>query len=118
MIHNDLPAVWSYIQTLQPQVIIVERFVTAGRISRDGLDTVEMQGSIFGLGWSMGSQVYVQSPVDRLPFVPEARTLLNANKSKIQSHSVDALAHLLRWEYMEERNRQRKPLLAGGNYAS
>jgi hypothetical protein len=50
MFDNDLKEVWKYITGLQPNVIIVERFVTAGRISRDGLDTVEIQGSIFGLG--------------------------------------------------------------------
>lgn len=113
MIHNDLPATWDYIQRLQPNVIVVERFVTAGRIGRDGLDAVELQGSVFGIGWTMGSLVYVQTPIDRMPFLEEARTLIGANRTKIQSHAVDAVAHLLRWEFMTEHNRQRKPIVGG-----
>lgn len=111
MIHENWPELWGYIHKLQPNVIVVERFVTAGRISRPGLDTVEIQGSIFGLGWLMGSQVYIQTPADRLPFLTEARKLIGANRTKIQSHDVDAVAHLLRWEYMEAHNRQRAPYL-------
>ena len=111
MIHNDLPAVWRYIHMIQPAVIVVERFRTAGRIGNDGLDTVELQGAVFGIGWTLGAQIYVQTPMDRLPFIEQARILIGANKTKIQSHSVDAVAHLLRWEWMEENNRQRKPYL-------
>lgn len=113
MIHNDLPAVLKYIHTISPIVIVVERFVTAGRISRDGLDTVEIQGSIFGLAWVLGSQLYWQTPIDRMPFIPEARQLIRANRTKIQSHDVDAVAHLLRWEWMQEKGRQRTPALGG-----
>lgn len=112
MIHNDWPAVWQYVYTLQPSVVIVERFATGGMMSRDGLDTVELQGSIFGLAWLMGSQVYVQAPGERMAWIEEARKLIGANKTKIQSHDVDAVAHLLRWEFMLEKNRLGKPFLS------
>lgn len=111
MIHNDIPGVLRYVRTLQPNVIVVERFATAGRISRDGLDTVELQGMVVGIGWDMGSQIYWQTPADRMPFLDDSRKLIKANKSKIQSHDVDAVAHLLRWEWMENNNRQRTPFL-------
>jgi hypothetical protein len=113
MIHNDLPAVLKYIHTVSPIVVVVERFVTAGRISRHGLDTVEIQGSVFGLAWVLGSQLYWQTPADRMPFLDEARKLIRANRSKIQSHDVDAVAHLLRWEWMQSAGRQRTPALGG-----
>jgi hypothetical protein len=112
MIHNDIKEVLKYVYTLQPHVIIVERFATAGRISRDGLDTVEIQGAVLGLAYVLGSQLYWQSPMDRKPFEAEARMLIGANRSKIQSHAVDATSHLLRWEWMEEHNRQRSPFLS------
>ena len=113
MIHDDLPSVLGYIHTVRPIVIVVERFVTAGRIGRDGLDTVEMQGSIFGVAWVLGSQLYWQTPADRMPFLSDSRQLIKANRSKIQSHDVDAVAHLLRWEWMQENGRQRTPALKG-----
>ena len=111
MIERSWTEVWKFIHSLQPTVIVVERFATGGMMSRDGLDTVELQGSIFGLSWVMGSQLYVQSPAERMPFIEEARKLIGANKSKIQSHGVDAVAHLLRWQFMFERGRLGKPFL-------
>lgn len=112
MFHNDIKEVLKYIYTLQPHVIVVERFATGGRISRDGLDTVEIQGAVLGLAYVMGSQLYWQSPMDRMAWHEEARKLIGANKSKIQSHAVDAVSHLLRWEYMELHDRQRSPFLS------
>jgi hypothetical protein len=109
MIHNDLTGVLNYIVRIQPQVIVIERFATGGMISRDGLYTVEMQGAVVGLGWHLGSQVYFQSPMERKAFIPEARNITKLSRSKIDSHDIDAVAHLLCWEYREEHGRQRKP---------
>ena len=111
MIHNNLQEVWKYLVTLQPNVVIVERFRAGGMISSDGLRTVEIQGSIFSLAWMLGSQMYVQTPGDRKPFEEQARKLIAANRTKIQSHDVDAVAHLLRWEYMEAQHQQRQPVV-------
>lgn len=117
MIHNDMLKIWNYLDELfekgPPGVIIVERFATGGMISRDGLFTVEAQGAIFHAAWKLHCRLYTPQPAARKPFEEEARKLIGANHTKIQSHAVDAVAHLLRWEYDELHGRHGTSTLTG-----
>ena len=114
MFQNQHSDVWKLFITLQPSVVIIERFRTAGRISNDGQVTVEIQGGVFALAWMVGASVWVQSPGERMAFLDESRRLTGSNKTKIQSHAVDALAHLLHWEWASDNNRLRPPLFGPG----
>lgn len=115
MIHNDLMSVWKYLEEAKPGVIIVERFMTGGRISNDGLYTVEAQGSIARCAWGLKAEFIWQRPADRTPFIPQAKELLGkTGNKKIESHEVDAVAHLIRWEYFRAQELRRLSLTGAG----
>ena len=104
MLHNQTAAVWEYLTEIKPQVIVVERFRSGARISTDGLETIEIQGGVQSIAWIIKARFYWQSPSVRQAFIPDARAMLGAGKAKIESHAVDALAHLLRWEHFYGNN--------------
>ena len=112
MVHNKVFDLWKYMTILRPEVVIVERFQTGGRFSNDMLHTVEVQGSVYSIAWMLGADLYLHRAADRTPFLYEARQMLGANKTKIQSHSVDALAHLLRWKHDHPNYKVRRPEVA------
>ena len=109
MIHNNYPHVWALIVGAKPQVLIVERFTAGGnRVNKAGQETMEMVGACVGVWWMLNtpehpSQLFFQTPGDRYTFIPTAREMLGYNKTKILSHEVDALAHLLAWEEKQRR---------------
>ncbi len=117
MIHNRIFDLWTYLITAQPSVIIVERFRSPGtRLGTDGQDTIEIQGSVYSVAWMINAELVLQYPRDRTQFIPKARELIGANKTKIQSHGVDALAHLLYWEaknpnYIERPHRENNAMV-------
>lgn len=102
MIHNNTPRVWEMILAAKPDVIVVERFATSGRISVDGLKTVEIMGSMFSLAWMVNAQLVIQSPSQRSPFLQAAKAQVAQGASKLVSHQFDALAHVLAVEYRFE----------------
>lgn len=87
----------------KPAEIAVERFATGGRMSGYGHETVEMVGVMRGLAFALGARFAKRTPQQRYAFMDDARAILNTNNSKIESHRVDALAHLLSWEYWRVR---------------
>lgn len=99
MLHNELDNFMSIVLMIKPHEIVVERFATGGRMSGYGHETVEIVGVCCGLAYALGSRFEKRTPQQRYAFMEEARTTLNAGRSKIESHEVDALAHLLSWEY-------------------
>lgn len=81
--------------------VVIERFQTAGRLSAPGLITIELVGSVRGWCYAKGIPLTMQFPVDRYPFMREAQRAIGTviQPSKWAKHEVDALAHLLTWEY-------------------
>lgn len=100
MIHMKMSMAWDLVWAAKPGVFIIERFSTGGRISGPGLDTVECQGSFMSMAHLLGAKLYFHTPQNRNAFIPKAREMLKADSSKLATHEVDALAHLLTWEYL------------------
>lgn len=80
--------------------VVIERFATSGRISRHGLGTVELVGSVEALCVSRGIPFYRQQPFERKAFIAQAKVILQGKPYVV--HEMDALAHLLRWERKHE----------------
>lgn len=110
MIYTNMPEAWDLIWAAKPGIFIIERFVTGGRISRAGLDTVECQGSFYSLAHVLGAKLYWQRSINRTPYISKAKEILRADASKLASHEVDALAHLLLWEAMHKKEIESWPV--------
>lgn len=78
-----------------PDVVVVERFATGGRLSSYGLATIELVGIIQGYCFAKGIRFVTQTPSSRKAFMSDAKGL----KITTGPHELDALAHLLEWEY-------------------
>jgi len=85
-------------------IVVIEDFTTAGRISRPGLDTVQIIGGIKALCWYLGKPYSIQMPAIRRPYVEQAALTLqklyqhSSDHGTVAVHEIDALAHLLAWE--------------------
>lgn len=99
MVHRSIFTIWDLIMSARPDVIVIERFMTNGRLSKDAQETIEVQGSIYSLAWAIRARLCIQYPMDRTPFIKQSREELGKSSKKIESHEVDAYAHLLRYEY-------------------
>lgn len=84
-------------------VVVIERFATAGRLSAPGLLTIELVGQVRGWCRAQGIRCDVATPQARYMYMQEAYNNIGRGKliepSKVQQHERDALAHLLSWEY-------------------
>lgn len=77
-------------------VVIVERFATAGLLSKYGLETIDLVGQIKGWCLARKIQCVVQSPQSRKAWLNDAEFF---DKKKRVIHEIDALSHLL--QYLE-----------------
>jgi len=103
---QDMDEVRTWIDDLIPDVLIIERFATAGRISVDGLFTVDLVGQVKGMVWLLNKRgchidLKVRTPSQRRAFMFEAREM----KITEGPHELDALAHLLAWKWLKEHGR-------------
>lgn len=92
--------------TKQLDLVIVERFDT-NWIDRYGLDTTKMWGGIEALCIYKSIPIIIHPPQYRRAFLEPARTLIREilkrdGRKGIDPHEVDALAHLLSWERLQE----------------
>src|SRR5688500_8214778 len=74
--------------------VVVERFATSGRLSKYGLETIDLVGRIRGYCYALGIVCSLQTPMSR-----KAWKLQGSEKTQ---HEVDAKAHLL--QYMHRKN--------------
>jgi hypothetical protein len=88
--------VWDMVKMYNWKHVVIERFA-AQTISKYGLHTVEIIGGVKALCYASGMQLTVQTPYQRKPFIEKAKKLLRSQPH--EDHEVDALAHLLAWEY-------------------
>lgn len=95
MIYNDWPQVVKFIREFEPEVVVIERFATAGRISADGLETVAIVGRIEGVCHLLGIEFVKMTPMQRKAWESEAKAM----KITKGPHELDALMHLLSYEY-------------------
>lgn len=86
-----------------PDVVIIENFV-AELISKYGLSTVQLVGGVKALCWTKRIPLIVHPPQKRKAFLEQAKEILSKDHREI--HEVDALAHLLAYEYWEPRGKE------------
>lgn len=89
-----------------PSLVIIEWF-SAELISKYGLSTVELVGGVKALCWSKNIPLIRHVPQERIAFIKPAKEILKALGYRREIHEVDALAHLLSWEYWSERKPQK-----------
>lgn len=99
---------WDLLRQYRPERVAFEAFA-AQHISKYGLHTVELVGSIRGLCFVLGIHPYGQQPQARRSFLPTAERILEdmlkaqgrkfTNTKDQDNHELDALAHLLCLEY-------------------
>ena len=115
MFEREIPLLWDILIAQAPTVIIIERFQPYGRdtrISPDGLATIEICGSVYAIAHILHSQLIIQEAIQRLPFKSDAERLLpQLTKAKIDSHQIDAMAHLLRYERVGAKGNKYPPQL-------
>lgn len=111
---GDIEGVLALLLEQTPDVVIVERFITSGMMSRYGLHTVELVGAIKALQHLAETilvvgtpnhvfhpfQIIFRTPSQRKVRVPAAKAMLAERRvlgMRHTDHEVDALAHLLGW---------------------
>jgi hypothetical protein len=87
-------AIWVLLAEYPWKVVVIENFLTSGRISKYGL--YRMVGGVQSMCYHLGLQLAVQMPAARYPYESAAKGMLKAYPHEV--HEVAALAHLLRWE--------------------
>lgn len=87
---------WLDSQYIHNRIVSVaaERFITAGRLSKFGLLTIELYASILGWCHAKGILFYTQNPTTRKPYQHIAEDIFPKWEKRIV-HENDALAHLL-----------------------
>lgn len=103
---HTLEEVITFLLDIQPDIVIYERFATAGRISQYGLQTVELVGMIRGMAQTLayldGKQIKLIrcTPAQRKMRQFEADYFVRHEQGNSQRlvHCKDALAHLFAWE--------------------
>lgn len=85
--------VWKYVAGLEWSAVIIERFATAGYLSKYGLHTIEIVGGVKALCYTRALKLVVHTPQFRYPYMTEAKAFLADREHMV--HEVDALAHLL-----------------------
>lgn len=104
-------AVLQWIMDNEPNVVVFERFATAGRLSKYGLRTIELVGKIIGVCYALNIKVVRQVPGSRRAFMHDAYMYCNwsfndsggyvRGKAGRVVHEADALGHLLCYEFTE-----------------
>lgn len=82
------------------QLVIVERFQTAGILSAPGLHTIELGSEIVGYAKALKIPWVRQQPTQRYQGMPLARGAVGKDieRSDVAKHEVDALAHIIAYE--------------------
>lgn len=103
---KDVPSLWNMIDHHQPSICIYENFSAGGFISTDGQATLRLIGAIEAVCWRLGIPTVYQMPSERHGYIPKARAMLQQVKRTPIVHEIDALAHLLLYEFRVEKGIQ------------
>lgn len=94
---------WDTIYQDNVRAVAFETFATGGRVDPNMIHTIELVGSIRGVCHVAGIRAFGQQPQARRSFIPDAATILQeqskTNDHVYTKHEVDALAHLLLFEW-------------------
>lgn len=105
-VSKDPAEVWGFINPETVDLVIYEDFV-AQLISRYGLATVRVVGGIQSRCDQHGIKILLHRPQMRKAFIDIARSWLieHTGSKGTGRHEIDALAHILTWEWMQEHPR-------------
>jgi hypothetical protein len=103
---NTQEALWAYFENDMPKpdhVIIEEWQYFSGAATPSGVHTASLVSSVHGICYVLGIPLSLRSPGSRRPKMEEATKWYKAKvgkkyTNKMDSHEIDALAHLLQWE--------------------
>lgn len=95
--------VWDFIDADRTDLVIFEDF-TAQQISRFGIATVQVVGGIKSRCAQQKIEFLLHRPQERRAFIDVARTYLKENRGGkgTGQHEIDALSHILTWEWRQE----------------
>jgi len=80
----------------KPEEFVIERFATSGRISKYGIETIDLVGQVKGWCFAHDLTLTLQSPQSRHAWQQEAKDWLG-NKKRVGVHEDDSLAHLMQF---------------------
>lgn len=100
--------VWNVLDQHKPQVCVFENFASGGLISKDGQATIRLIGAIELACHILHIQTVLQMPQERYGQLAQARLMIKQRGKTPVSHEVDALAHLLTYEYRVQTGLQDK----------
>lgn len=90
--------VWQLLTACLWDHVIVEKFATGGRISKYGLDTVEIVGGIRALCHTLRFPISLRQPTQRYAWQETAKDYLKSQGTHHVIHEIEALAHLMAWQ--------------------
>lgn len=80
-------------------VVLCERFSTAGRMSSFGIYTIQLVGGVHALCYTHDIQFVYRQPQNRKAFQDVAKAWFKG--AKHLDHEEDALAHMLSWKSLQ-----------------
>jgi len=80
-------------------IVLCERFATAGRLSKYGIYTIQLVGGVHALCYEHGLKFQYRQPQNRTAFQDAAKAWFRGEKHL--DHEEDALAHLLSWKSLQ-----------------
>jgi hypothetical protein len=104
LVVTDVPKLWSILEHHMPHTVVMENFASGGLISKDGQATIRLIGAMELAAYILGCSLVLQAPQERYRFMEAARGMLKQRGKTPISHEVDALAHLLLYEWRIENN--------------
>lgn len=103
---RDIPSLWEIIDSNKPDFVVYENFSAGGMISSDGQATLRLIGAIEAVCYRLNIPTVYQMPGERYPYISRARNMLKQVKQTPIVHEIDALAHLLLYEFRVEKGIQ------------
>lgn len=100
--------VWNVLNQHKPTICVFENFASGGLISKDGQATIRLIGAIELACHILHIQTVLQMPQERYGQLAAARLMIKQRGKTPVSHEVDALAHLLTYEYRVQTGLQDK----------
>lgn len=87
--------IWKFAANPTFDTIVVERFITSGRVDKYGLLTIEIVGGLKAIAITTGKKLVTHLPQNRYAWQKDAHLWLVDQSDPFVIHEEDALAHLL-----------------------